>query len=44
MLNEGKKKALKLKIKNIEWQKGSSKTLSSIKGSFRAAIVGQSFH
>jgi ubiquinone/menaquinone biosynthesis C-methylase UbiE len=43
MLNDGKKKALKLKIKNIEWQKGSTKILSSMKRSFRAAIVGQSF-
>jgi len=44
MLNEGIKKARKLKIDNIEWQIGSSKSLTEVKGHFKLITMGQSFH
>jgi ubiquinone/menaquinone biosynthesis C-methylase UbiE len=44
MLNIGHKKATNLNIGNIKWQKGSSKTISGLKGGFRLVCMGQSFH
>ncbi len=44
MLMLGRNKAKKLNINNIEWQKGSSKSLASIKEPFRLVSMGQSFH
>ncbi len=44
MLEKGYKKAYKLSIHNIEWQKGSSKTLTGVKGPFKLITMGQSFH
>jgi len=44
MLAEGQKKAKKLKIDNVAWQKNSSKELNKLKGPFRLVTMGRSFH
>lgn len=44
MLNEAQKKVSRAGIKNIEWQKGTFKTLTEVKGPFRLIAMGQSFH
>ncbi|HSW78941.1 MAG TPA: class I SAM-dependent methyltransferase [Candidatus Babeliales bacterium] len=44
MLNNGQSKAKSLKVSNIEWQKGSSKTLKGVRTPFRLVTMGQSFH
>jgi ubiquinone/menaquinone biosynthesis C-methylase UbiE len=44
MLAEGHKKAEKLNIDNINWQKGSSKTLTEVGSAFHLITMGQSFH
>jgi ubiquinone/menaquinone biosynthesis C-methylase UbiE len=44
MLAEGRKKSSKYHISNIKWQKGSSKTLKKVEGSFKLVTMGQSFH
>jgi len=44
MLAEGRKKSSAQGIDNISWQKGSSKELNSLRGSFRLITMGQSFH
>ena len=44
MLKEGQKKAKKHINTNIEWQKKSSKDISSLSGKFRLVTMGGSFH
>jgi len=44
MLQEGQKKAKKARITNIDWQKKSSKDISSLSGKFRLVTMGGSFH
>ncbi len=44
MLEEGNKKAKGAGVKNIIWQKKSSKDLPSLKRSFRLVTMGSSFH
>lgn len=44
MLEEGNKKARSAGVKNIIWQKKSSKDLPSLKRSFRLVAMGGSFH
>jgi ubiquinone/menaquinone biosynthesis C-methylase UbiE len=44
MLDYGRRKAAARKINNIEWQKGSSKTLTEVNGLFKMVTMGQSFH
>lgn len=44
MLMLGRKKAAKMHVININWQKGSSKTLINIRGAYKLTTMGQSFH
>ena len=44
MLVTGRAKAAKLKITNIDWQKGSSRTLTGVKDQFRLITMGQAYH
>jgi ubiquinone/menaquinone biosynthesis C-methylase UbiE len=44
MLWEGARKASNLMTNNIEWQKGSSKSLNKLQGPYRVVTMGQSFH
>jgi ubiquinone/menaquinone biosynthesis C-methylase UbiE len=44
MLNNGINNADKLNINNIEWQKGSCKTLDRVNEKFKLCAMGQSFH
>src|SRR3990167_5583118 len=44
MLKEGQKKAKEAHNTNIDWQKKSSKDISSLSGKFRLVTMGGSFH
>jgi len=44
MLELAKSQALATKIRNISWQKGSSKELEQLSGPFKLVTMGQSFH
>jgi ubiquinone/menaquinone biosynthesis C-methylase UbiE len=44
MLDYGRRKTAAQKINNIEWQKGSSKTLTEVNRLFKMVTMGQSFH